>query len=288
MIKKPMLSGKLDSVELIKFPVLATPKLDGIRCLRLNSRSLSRKLLDIPNNSIQLKMSTLPDGLDGELIVPGKPFNDTQSAIMSEEGAPDFVFYVFDYVSGDPNKSYSERVNELEKLDLPDFCIKLIPKEINSIDEFNEYERECLQGNFEGVMIRKPNGPYKFGRSTEKEAYLLKYKRFEDSDAVIISVDPLLSNENEKELDNIGNSKRSKKKSGLKEKDLLGAFLVKDIHSGVEFRVGTGFTDEQRGEYWKNRLDLIGKIVKYRFQPSGVKDKPRFISFIGFRDERDI
>jgi DNA ligase 1 len=288
MIKKPMLAGKLDKVESILFPVLATPKLDGIRCLRLNSKSVSRKLIDIPNGYIQKMMESLPDGLDGELIVLDTEFNQTQSEIMSESGEPNFRYYVFDYVSGDLKKTYSDRMEDLKKLELPEFCVKLLPVTINSIEEFNNYEQVCLKNNYEGVMIRTPSGPYKCGRSTEKEAYLLKYKRFEDSDAEIIGMEALFSNGNEKELDQMGYTKRSKKNSGLKEEETLGSLSVRDVHSGVEFSLGTGFTEKQRKEIWDKKSELIGKFVKYRFQPAGVKEKPRFPSFISFRDERDL
>jgi DNA ligase-1 len=56
----------------------------------------------------------------------------------------------------------------------------------------------------------------------------------------------------------------------------------------VEFDLGTGFTSGQRRDLWVGRGKLKGKLVKYKFQPTGVKDKPRFPVFIGFRDARDL
>ena len=63
---------------------------------------------------------------------------------------------------------------------------------------------------------------------------------------------------------------------------------VKDIHTGVEFSIGSGFTEEQRREIWNKQVELIGSIVKYKYFEVGVKDKPRFPIFLGFRDKRDI
>ena len=40
-ITKPMLAGKCEHPDALSFPVLATPKLDGIRCLKLNGRALT-------------------------------------------------------------------------------------------------------------------------------------------------------------------------------------------------------------------------------------------------------
>lgn len=288
MIKKPMLAGKLESVSDLKFPVYVTPKLDGIRCIKIHGKALSRKLIEIPNRYIQKMMSSLPDGLDGELILEGKSFNESQSAIMTEDGEPDFSYYIFDYVTNDLKESYLLRTKGLSDLSLPNFCKKLIPKKVDSLNDFISFEQKCLSENYEGVMLRTASGPYKCGRSTEKEGYLLKYKRFEDSDAEIIGYERLKTNNNEQETDNLGNTKRSKKKAGLEELDLIGSLLVKDIHSGIEFSIGSGFTEDLRLNLWKNKESLLGKIIKYQFQPAGAKEKPRFPTFISFRDKRDL
>ncbi len=41
---------------------------------------------------------------------------------------------------------------------------------------------------------------------------------------------------------------------------------------------------------WIDRLDKdsFGKIIKYKAQKVGEKNAPRFPSFVGFRDERDM
>ncbi len=89
---KPMLAATLDKLEDVKFPVLVQPKLDGIRCLIVNGEAVSKEFKPIPNKSIQSLLAGLPDGLDGELVIAGieTDFSDAQSAIMSEEGEPDF------------------------------------------------------------------------------------------------------------------------------------------------------------------------------------------------------
>jgi DNA ligase-1 len=64
--------------------------------------------------------------------------------------------------------------------------------------------------------------------------------------------------------------------------------MVKDLKTGVEFDIGTGFTESQRQLLWAQGDNLMGKIVKYKSQPTGVKDKPRFPVFLGFRDKVDM
>jgi hypothetical protein len=64
-ILKPMLAGKLSSIESAKFPALCTTKLDGIRCLKLDGKCLSRTFKPIPNRYIRTWIEqNLPDGVD--------------------------------------------------------------------------------------------------------------------------------------------------------------------------------------------------------------------------------
>jgi DNA ligase-1 len=67
---------------------------------------------------------------------------------------------------------------------------------------------------------------------------------------------------------------------------VLGAFTVRD--GGVEFSVGTGFTYEDRTQFWRRRHELIGSIITYEYLPIGVKDKPRHPVFLGFRMQEDV
>ena len=69
-ITKPMLAGKCERLDALSFPVLATPKLDGIRCLKIDGRALTRSFKPVSNRSTREWIeANLPDGLDGELIV---------------------------------------------------------------------------------------------------------------------------------------------------------------------------------------------------------------------------
>jgi DNA ligase-1 len=106
---KPLLAAKLENLSDVRYPVLATPKLDGIRCLLWQGQALTRKLKPIPNHHIRqsLEASYRLD-LDGELMIPGADFNGVQSAVMSEEGKPDFRYVVFDAIR--PDLPYSQRV----------------------------------------------------------------------------------------------------------------------------------------------------------------------------------
>jgi len=55
---KPILAGKLTPNTVLQFPVLASTKLDGIRCCITNGIAVSRTLKPIPNKHIQELLST--------------------------------------------------------------------------------------------------------------------------------------------------------------------------------------------------------------------------------------
>jgi DNA ligase-1 len=151
-------------------------------------------------------------------------------------------------------------------------------------------------------MIRSTAGPYKFGRSTEKEGWLLKLKRFEDSEAVVLGCYELMHNANEATKDELGHTKRSSHKANKQGRGTLGGLHVRDLKTGVEFDIGTGFDDALRAELWSlHQLNValqvpakfsagavVGRVAKYKFFPTGSKDKPRFPVFLGFRDSIDM
>jgi DNA ligase-1 len=290
-ITKPMLAGKCEQPESLNFPLLATPKLDGIRCLKINGRALTRSFKPVSNRFIREWIeANLPDGLDGELIVKGTTFSETAGHVGRESGEPDFSFAVFDYVGDSLTRSYAERMAELARLPDCGRVDKVLPEEMRTLDDLMDYEERCVSEGYEGVMIRTPHSPYKCGRSTEREGYLLKIKRFEDAEAVVLDTYEGMSNLNPAEKDNFGRTKRSLSQAGLVGRGELGGFVVRHLETDVEFRVGynhvVGGID--RVTLWERRETLVGRLVKFRHQPSGAKEAPRFPKFIGFREAWDL
>lgn len=300
LIKKPLLAETLEDVAKVPFPCLVTPKIDGIRALRIGKTMVSRQFKPIRNRTMRNLLSQLlPEGSDGEIIVDGT-FQDVTSKVMSISAGIDFkepfTYYWFDYVKDDPNKPYDKRLEDIRNYvehNTDILChsqakiIPLYPKEINNKEELLSYEERVLAENFEGVMVREPTGKYKMGRSTLKEGILLKLKRFVDTEAMVISVHELYHNENVKEKNELGFSKRSSKKEGLIPATKLGSLEVVN-DAGEKFHIGTGFTDQMRQDFWNDADNLIGKIVKYKYFKTGSKNAPRFPTFVGFRDEDDM
>lgn len=257
----------------------------------MDGKALSRSFKPIANVYTRNRLEEVFKGfsgvLDGELIIEGLEFNEISSKIMSFEGQPDFTFVVFDYVT-DLDKPFHQRLNDLNMLNLPNCSVRIENVVVNSEEEMLEFEEQTLSEGYEGIMLRSFEGKYKQGRSTPKEQSLLKVKRFTDSEAEIVGFLEQMENNNEIEINELGNNFRSKIKENMVAKNTMGALLVKELSTGIEFKVASGFTDAQRKEIWDNQNEYLGKIIKFKYQEHGTVDKPRIPVFIGFRSKDDL
>ena len=300
---RPMLASPADMIKL-RFPLWLSPKLDGIRALVINGIVVSRSLKPIPNQHVQELFGHL-EGYDGELIV-GSPtdkdcFRNTTSGVMSRDGKPNVRYCVFD--RHDVVLPWEDRFDSLNE----GFDVEKVEHIfIYSHEEMEALETIYLEQGYEGVMLRDPNGPYKYGRSTAKEGWLLKVKRFEDSEAIVLGMEEKLHNGNEATVGELGQTKRTSHQENLVPLDTMGALIVSDLKTGVEFNIGTGFTDEER-DWWWNRLNCLDHkvslpndggrlirssiphlIVKYKYFDKGSKTKPRFPAYLGIRHKEDM
>lgn len=280
---KPMLASPAD-LDAVQYPVFASPKFDGIRCSIVNGRALSRTLKEIPSKLVFDTLSCPQlEGLDGELIVgpPTSPtcYRDTVSMVMADNKDFVFTYYVFDMWN-------HGREFYVRRLDLRSFVQQLNCPQIALVEhaqrenreQLDAYEAAMVAAGHEGIMLNDPHAYYKFGRATTKGGQLLKVKRFLDSEAVVIGVEEEMFNGNEAQTNELGRTKRSTAKAGLVGKGTMGALVVRDLTTGVEFNIGTGFTAADRAAEWK-----LGTIVKYKYFPVGVKDKPRHPVYLGLR-----
>ena len=296
-ISRPMLAATLNQNDLkdLPFPLGATFKLDGIRC-EIDGEAKSRTFKPIPNLYIKNELETIfsfgkSDFFDGE-ILSGKTFQDCSSSVMRIKGTPDFKYYLFDYVSSKgTSESYRTRMENLAALPITDSrVIKLLPTIVNNVNELLEFEETSLASGYEGVILRSLDGPYKCGRATNKEGYLLKLKRFSDSEAEILDFEELMHNTNEKLVNELGLSKRATCQENLVSANTLGTLIVRDIHTKVVFRIGTGqgLDENLRLEIWNNKEAYRYRIIKYKFFLVGVKNLPRHPVMLGFRHPDDM
>jgi DNA ligase 1 len=294
-INKPLLAATWKN-EPLKFPLYATPKIDGIRILKQNGILISRSFKQIKNLEIINKLTPLiPEGSDGEVFIRGKTISDVSSLVNSKNkqiGNEHLQYFIFDMVTDNATQGYLERIKALPKTQTTDnvSVISLIPIKLNSLDDLLEYEKKSLSEGYEGIMLRKGEGIYKCGRSTLKECILVKVKRFLDSEAKIVGFQPLFHNENEVQLNELNENFRSSKLDGKIESDTLGAFLVESEFNGeiVQFKIGTGFTQEQRKDFWDNRDSLLNTLVTFKYFEMGSKNVPRHPVFLYLRNLSDL
>lgn len=255
----------------LTFPKYCSPKYDGIRCVIIDGQAYSRNMILIPNLTVQAYFADHScDGFDGELISgkhDAEVFKRTSSVVRSIDGSNEWHFKVFDIVGLPLN--FAGRLNVLREriVDLQDSGKSKVSLVAQTIvlngEELALYEARCIEDGYEGAMLRNPTAMYKNGRATNNSQDLLKFKRFEDSEATVLGWEPLV---------NI---------RGEIQHGTMGSLSVKDVVSGVEFSIGSGFNAQERRELAS--YPPIGKCLTYQFFAQGNYDKPRFPTFKGFR-----
>ena len=280
-----------DYFKRLQYPLLCSPKYDGIRCIVKHGRCLSRSGKILPSYQVQEEFSKFAD-LDGELI-EGSPtdpdvYNRTQSHVMSEDKPGNLKFFVFDNTAPDMlMKPFYERYESIKVPASAENIDIVLHTLVDNYEELIEFENECLKEGFEGIMMRSPVGYYKQGRGTFREGLIYKLKRFEDSEGIIVGFEEQLTNQNVLEKDELGYAKRSYSKDGLVPAGTLGNFKV--VWNEMELDIAPGsFNHEQRKQIWEKKDEFLGKLLKFRYFNHGIKDKPRFPRAIGFRNEMDL
>lgn len=287
---RPMLGADMEDLTAIRYPVLASYKLDGIRAFWWKGKFYSRTLKPIPNEKLHAVMAAAvkdrrlkADGWDGELVygVPhGKGvFNRTTSAVMSVNGPVEAMsFYPFDNFMAP-----GEFRNRIKTLQFTEMIVPVRQVMLTSAEAVTEHEERALTAGYEGLILRCPFGAYKMGRSTVKEQGMLKVKRFADAEVKVIGFEERLHNANQATVDHRGYTKRTSHQAHMVPMGTLGALVVD--WNGQTLRVGTGFTDLLRKQIWTNQKEYVGKIAKISYLPIGMKDLPRHPVFIGWPGE---
>lgn len=294
---KPILASALKTEKdwaKVKYPVIATPKLDGIRILKIEGELLTRSFKKVRNSFIQSCADQIPDGLDGEIITYKDEactepfeFNSVQSHVMKGDSGHDHFwrFHAFDDFTV-PTLPYVERLaSTYQKCELSPYCEYVEHVLVEDYDTLMTLAAKYVDEGYEGTMIRKPLGEYKFGRSSVNEGLLLKIKKFDDTEGTIIGTTQLMSNQNEIIINELGQKTRRGLKEGMVPREELGSLIMK-WDGGEDFEVGTGFTKAQREDLWKRRDEIIGETVTFKYQGVGTHNRPRFPVFMGFRYDK--
>jgi DNA ligase 1 len=282
-ITEPLKCTRVDDLDEIPLPTLATPKVDGMRAIVLDGEVLTRSFKRLQNFHIRKHLAGLPNGTDGEIVCGS--FSATQSACMRREGEPWFRYYVFDVASPEPYY-----IRSSTGLPPPsDWLQPLYSCPCSTLHELTVYVHECLQAGYEGVVCRRPDSAYYCGRSPD----VFKWKPLLDGEAIVLGTDEAMRNDNPQVPGAFGRMRRPGGyggPGGKSPKGTLGSLRVKDVRTSVEFSIGTGrgLTKEVRQRLWDERHTLVGLLVTYSYQEMGSRGRPRFPRLKGFRSLDDM
>ena len=245
-----VVSEKMDGIRLTIHKVNGT-----VRCITRQGKLLEG-LVDIEKEVENLPFDNFV--FDGELLVsdrsniPSKlQYKATMKLASTKESEKHGLsLNVFDVVnesewlSQKSDKLYKERYERLSEMLRDCKYLKLVDSiyvgsEISKIDELLA---KAKAKDWEGVMVRFSDSKYEWKRSKE----LLKVKPFKEMDAYITGYEEGI------------NSNQGR----------LGAFVCEVNHpefGNLKFKVGGGFSEDERIEFWRNRDELIGRIISVQY-----------------------
>jgi len=134
-------------------------------------------------------------------------------------------------------------------------------------EEFKDYNKRMVAEGFEGIMIKNPEAKY----VAKRDVAWLKAKPFIEVSLAVTQVEE-------------GTGRNQGK---------MGALVCEGEDDGkkIVVNVGSGFTDEQRAEFWAARDSLVGQVLEIRADAATRSQDsedtwslrfPRFLRFRGF------
>jgi DNA ligase-1 len=309
---KPCLAANYVESALV-FPLGAQPKIDGVRGLTFGGEMTGRSLKKHKNKYTTNFYST-PEyrTMDGELAAGDERDPElcrkTSSALSTINGEPFTMWHVFDSLDKHViNAKYIDRYDYLTNW-LQDqhkqglsLHAKIVPMHIcDNLEQLLHLDTLWLSQGYEGTIIRNLNAMYKQGRSTVNKAELLRIKRFMDGEAVVVAIEEGNRNDNEPQINELGNTFRTSHLDNKVPNGTVGNMqcdLLEDIMEdskillakGLRITVSPGNMDhEKRKFYFDNPTELVGHIVKFKFFPKGIKDAPRFPTYQSHRAAEDM
>jgi len=275
---------------------LLEPKLDGVRCLTVVDYDARTVVQYTRNGKVLENFSHIADALLANIddlgrsyVLDGEVVSNSFQALMKQVHRKDDVqsgdarLMLFDILPlSEFRKGKStlgqKRRSALLKTFKPVFdkCGHIDVIEQTEVDldgyvgelQFKQFNKDAIEAGFEGIMIKDVDAVYECKRS----ASWLKQKPFIEVSLNVIAVEE-------------GTGKNEGR---------LGALICEGVDDGksIKVNVGSGFTDDQRAEYWMDKESMLGQIIEIRADAATRSQDsedvyslrfPRFLRFRGFK-----
>ena len=253
-----------------------SPKLDGLRCIYRDGKLFTRQNKPIigfdhvENECKLLCESEALDMLDGELYSHDISFHEIQGIVVRnknivEEDKKKIFFNVF-ACTGKDIQNTTRMINTLHDYVKEYTYITIVDQQYIENDPkiIKEITEDYVKEGYEGAMLRHPNIHYENKRSNA----LLKIKFFEEDDFIITDIFE-------------GEGRHEGK---------LGGFYIESIDGKIKAKVGSGFIDEQREQFWKRHViwgeSLVGLKVEVKYFEITPDNSLRFPVFLKLKEDR--
>ena len=263
--------------------IIIQPKLDGVRCRAIYTRdgiklfsSTMRELnlpyivKDIEHTFGPVSESRLGMFIDGELYIHGEEFEKITSIVSRTVNMSSTCveYHIFDMVAQNEGPSIApytplwKRLEILESFHLSEEHLRSVATVICDRDfqeHISTFANVFQNNGYEGIVVKDADSMY----IPRKDIHWMKYKPSRSDTYLIVGA-----------IEEIN-------KNGFP-KDRLGALVVKDS-DGKTFKVGSGLTEEQRIELWRDAEKVVGRKVKVKYfglTANGIPRHPVFVEVL--------
>lgn len=275
-------------------------KLDGVRCLTVVDSESRTVVMYTRNGKVLENFKHVTDYIESQMdnwgrsyVIDGEIMSNSFQDLMKQVhrkdnvAAGDAVLNIFDIIplaefkEGQSSMGQRRRLNFLKSnfgniiadsgcMEIVDWIEVDLETMVGKI-EFQDFNKKMIDEGYEGIMIKDVDAPYECKRS----ASWLKQKPFIEVSLTVTAVEE-------------GTGKNEGR---------LGALVCEGIDDGkrIVVNVGSGFTDDQRKEFWASYqtdpTSMVGQVVEVRADAAtrsqDSEDEwslrfPRFLRFRGF------
>ena len=258
---KPMLAHPIDKVKLVEFPAHFQPKLDGHRAIVTKKDgvmvmySRQGKPITTMGHILEHLEDTVDEGvfLDGELYLHGEALQNIGSFIKkARPESTQIVYHVYDVMTDEPYTQRWERLRIIVGLSSSTPARLVSTMVANDMTEAEIFTADAINQGYEGGILRTPDKGYLAGFRSRQ---LLKIKKFDDSEHVIVAV-------------------KEGKDRIVNDTDLKVAVFVCRTPEGKEFDC-TAYGDmHEKDRIWHEREKFIGKTLTVKHSGYTQDKKP--------------